>query len=77
MDHKFDRLVRSGSCTIRFKGKSEAMGGAAMEGVDRCVCVCVSEWTINSIGWSEKTAVPSDSKENQRPWVGLPQTATM
>lgn len=32
MDHKFDRLVRRGSCTIRFEGKSEAMGGAAPNG---------------------------------------------
>lgn len=32
MDHKFNRLVRSGSCTIRFKGKSEAVGGAAPNG---------------------------------------------
>lgn len=36
------------------------------------VCVCVSEWTINSIGWSEVAAVPSDSKENQRPGGAAP-----
>lgn len=32
MDHKFNSLVRSGSCTIRFEGKSEAVCGAAPNG---------------------------------------------
>ena len=52
MDRKFDRLVISGSCTIRFEGKSEAVDGAAPNG--HCVSLTLPCDTDTQSGRQKK-----------------------